>query len=201
LILDAASARVQVGLLQGGGDARWASAAEEAGVGLFRCLGEIGADPATAGAYVFCEGPGSVLGVRVAAMALRVWCATLPRPMFAYRSLELVAQASPRDGGAGVIADARRGSWHYCGAAGHLRRVAGGELTGALIMPEGFRHWSALPPGVESVPYDLPSLLRRAPDADLFRETLEPDSFLHEEPSFAEWTPKIHRAPDAAPSR
>ena len=32
-------------------------------------------------------------------------------------------------------------------------------------------------------------------DADLFRATDAPDAFLHEEPSYATWTPQIHRAP------
>ena len=117
LLLDASSARVQAGWLEGGGRARWASASAEAGEGVFRCLEELAIDPAKAGAFVHCEGPGSVLGVRVAAMALRVWRVATPIPMFAYRSLELVARAAGRPG-ASVIADARRGSWHCCTAAG-----------------------------------------------------------------------------------
>ena len=32
-------------------------------------------------------------------------------------------------------------------------------------------------------------------DLDLFRPTDAPDAFLHEEPSYATWTPQIHRAP------
>jgi tRNA threonylcarbamoyladenosine biosynthesis protein TsaB len=65
-------------------------------------------------------------------------------------------------------------------------------------MPDGFRHWSPLPPGVGRVPYGVAAMLRPAGDADLFRECVEPDAFLHAEPSYAEWTPAIHRAPGAA---
>jgi tRNA threonylcarbamoyladenosine biosynthesis protein TsaB len=196
LLIDASSARVQAGWLEGGGAARWASAVAEAGVGVFRCLKELGADPARAGAFIHCEGPGSVLGVRIAAMALRAWRVGISRPVFAYRSLELVAVAEGRPG-VGVIADARRGSWHHVTSTEPLRRVAAGSLSGPLIMPEGFRHWAPLPPGVEIVPYDLSSLFGRAWDADLLRETGDPDAFLHEEPSFAAWTPRIHSAPGA----
>jgi len=31
--------------------------------------------------------------------------------------------------------------------------------------------------------------------AALFRETAAPDAFLHGEPSYVRWAPKIHRAP------
>lgn len=194
LLIDAASARVHVGWAEGGGRERWASAAAEAGDGIFQCLGELSADPALAGAFVFCEGPGSVLGVRIAAMALRVWRVARPRPVFSYRSLELAARAAAPPG-VPIIADARRESWHCCTADGRLRRIPTAELAGELLMPEGFRHWSTPPPGIRLVPYDPPEYLRRVADADIFRESADPDSFLHEEPTYLPWTPGIHRGP------
>ena len=78
-----------------------------------------------------------------------------------------------------------------------MRRVPATELTGALAMPENFRHWSPLPASVAAVPYSLAELLPRTADADLLRATDAPDAFLHEEPSYAKWTPQIHRAPAA----
>jgi tRNA threonylcarbamoyladenosine biosynthesis protein TsaB len=199
LLVDAASARVQAGWLEAGGS-RWAEHTDEAGTAVFRCLEKLGADPGGAGAFVFCEGPGSVLGLRVAAMALRVWNVESVRPVFAYRSLELVARANATSD-AGVIADARRDHWHHCTRDGVLRRLPAAGLTGPLLMPEGFRHWTPLPPGVAHVPYDVPGMLLRAGDEDLFRETRDPDAFLHAEPAYAAWTPRIHKAPEAAPSR
>jgi tRNA threonylcarbamoyladenosine biosynthesis protein TsaB len=195
LLVDAASEIVQAGWLDADGTRRWASSRGEAGTAIFRCLEELRAVPGDAGAFSFCEGPGSVLGVRVAAMALRVWNAAATRPVFAYRSLELVARAGAGPG-ADVIADARRDLWHHCTRDGVLRRLPAAGLTGALVMPVGFRHWSPLPPGVGRVPYDVPGLLARAEDDDLFRETGEPDAFLHAEPDYAAWTPRIHRAPE-----
>jgi tRNA threonylcarbamoyladenosine biosynthesis protein TsaB len=197
LLLDAASTRVQAGWLEADGGARWAESGEEAGIAVFRCMEELGVDPRRPAAFLFCEGPGSVLGVRVAAMAIRTWCAEASRPVYAYRSLALVAEAGDRPGAA-VISDARRGHWHHCARGGPLRRLPPADLNGALVMPEGFRHWAPLPPGTGLVPYRLPDLLRRAADADLFQETLEANAFLHEEPSYAAWTPTIHRAPEPA---
>jgi tRNA threonylcarbamoyladenosine biosynthesis protein TsaB len=194
LVLDAASARVQVGLLRAGQPAAWATSDEEAGVGVFRCLDELGAKPTEVGAFVFCDGPGSVLGIRTTAMALRAWNVLSPRPVYAYHSLALVAAALARPD-AHLIADARRESWHCCSLSSPLRRIPAAELSGELIMPEGFRNWSALPAGVTSTPYVLAELLPAVAERDLFRVTDAPDAFLHEEPSYVTWTPQIHRAP------
>lgn len=200
LLIDAASARIQVGWLAQDAPARWANSTDEAGVGIFRGVEALGVDPGTAGALVFCDGPGSVLGVRTAAMALRIWHELKPRPLFAYHSLSVVAAALNRPGTT-VIADARRDSWHGVAATvppGPLRRIASADLVtaGELVMPEGFRHWTPLPGNVALTPYILADLLPRVADQEsLFRPTDAPDAFLHEEPSYAKWTPQLHRAP------
>ncbi len=194
LLLDAASERVQVGYFRGGGAFDWTGSDAEAGVGLFRCIEELSVDIGAVRAFAFCEGPGSILGIRTAAMALRTWGVLSPRPFFAYTSLGLFARALCGPGWA-AIADARRGHWHHCVPGGPVTRVAHASLTGNLKMPEGFRHWSPLPEGVTIVPYVLPYLFALAPDADLFRPVAQPDAFLHEEPQYATWTPMLHRAP------
>ncbi|MSU70694.1 MAG: peptidase M22 [Opitutaceae bacterium] len=194
LLIDAASTRVQVGLLTAGGDARWAVSDEEAGVGVFRSVEALGVELGAVRAFVFCDGPGSVLGIRTVAMAVRTWCGFAPRPVFAFCSLACVACALARHE-LSVIADARRNSWHHFALGGVLRRVPNAELTGELVMPESFRHWSPLPAGVKLVPYSLADLLPRVMDAGLFHETHAPDAFLHEEPDYKAWVPHIHRAP------
>ncbi|HWA84920.1 MAG TPA: peptidase M22 [Opitutus sp.] len=202
LLLDAASARVQVGWLTAefASDrvvpftARWQTSDDEAGVALFRCLEILDANPADARAFIFCDGPGSILGCRTAAMAIRAWSVLESRAVFAYHSLALVAHALARPN-LTVISDARRDAWHCVSLASTLRRAPAAELAGELVMPDGLRHWAPLPPNVTRVPYSLADLLPRAFDADLFRRTDSPDAFLHEEPSYATWTPQIHRAP------
>jgi len=195
LLLDAASARIQVGFF-GGADScgAWAVSDEEAGIGLFRCLEQLAVELDGVRAFAFCEGPGSVLGIRTAAMALRTWGVLRPRPVFAYGILALVAQAQGTPDAA-VIADARRDSWHRCTAGGRLERVPTAALTGRLLIPEGFRNWTPLPAGVERVPYVLADLLPLAADAAIFRPVEAPDAFLHAEPQYASWTPQVHRAP------
>jgi tRNA threonylcarbamoyladenosine biosynthesis protein TsaB len=202
LLLDAASTRVQVAHFGADRTARWAVADEEAGVALFRGIESLGVDLAQVRAFAFCEGPGSILGIRTAAMALRAWTALAPRPVFAFRSLELVAHDVARRGpleNFSVIADARRGAWHCvevrAGVTGPLRRVAAAELAGDLFMPENFRTWAPRPAETKTAGYDLATLLPRVDDAELFRATGAPDAFLHEDPSYQTWTPRIHSAP------
>jgi tRNA threonylcarbamoyladenosine biosynthesis protein TsaB len=193
-VLDAASARVQVGWLESDAPARWTMVEAEAGIGVFRGVEALDVKPAAADGFVFCDGPGSVLGVRTVAMALRAWCVVKPRPVFAYHSLAVVAHAL-KDPTVGVIADARRDSWHWQSLGSELRRIPTAELAGPLVTPEGFRNWTPLPPDVKRVPYSLAELFPLIPEADIFRVTGSPDAFLHEEPSYATWTPQIHRAP------
>lgn len=193
LVLDTASLVAQAGLFPAEGPPRWASAEGAAGTGLFRCLEALGVVLAEVRGFAFCEGPGSILGVRTAAMALRVWTGVQARPVFAYSSLALLLRANP--GAEAAIADARRGLWHRLGADGASARVPGPELSGRLVTPASFRHWAPLPAGAEPAAYELPALLAAAGDADLFRPCESPDAALAEEPRYAEWIPQPHRAP------
>jgi tRNA threonylcarbamoyladenosine biosynthesis protein TsaB len=196
LLIDAASERIQTGLLDADAGARWASRNEEAGVGVFECLDELDVDIDSVASFAFCEGPGSILGIRTSAMALRMWNILRPRPTFAYFGLAVVARAVGRTDVA-FIADARRGRWHRQLMGGTPERVFAADLAGELMTPEGFRRWDPLPRGATTASYDLASLLGMpsVASAELFRETPQPDAFLHQEPAYAKWTPQIHRAP------
>jgi tRNA threonylcarbamoyladenosine biosynthesis protein TsaB len=194
VVLDAASPTVQVGIIEAEASVRWCSRTEEAGVAVFQCVHELRIVPTDVKTWVYCHGPGSVLGVRTVAMALRTWGVLRPAPVFSYTSLAVVAHALDQPSSA-VITDARRETWHHYTMATGLQRVARSDLSGSLVMPEGFRHWSHLPVGVKTVPYVLADLLPRVWDVDLLRPSVAPDAFLHEEPSYVTWTPQIHRAP------
>jgi tRNA threonylcarbamoyladenosine biosynthesis protein TsaB len=194
LLIDAASARVQVGCFEAAGGVRWQTSDEQAGAGIFGCIEAMGCELAEMRAFAFCDGPGSILGIRTAAMALRTLQALAARPVFAYCSLAVVAHALGQDD-VSVIADARRGAWHRYTLGGGLGRVPGPELSGRLVMPEGFQHWSPLPGSVAGTSYTLADLLPEIAGVELFRQTDAPDAFLHEEPAYATWTPQVHRAP------
>ena len=183
----------------------------EASAALPVAVAQVLAHPAAGGrriadldAIAFCDGPGSVLGIRLAAATLRAWRAVKPGlALYSYHSLPLLAVAHP---GLTIIADARRDSWHAARAAAphDLVRVPAAELAAlgpldTLGTPAGFRRWSALPSGVEprALPWSAAALLAAAPDEAFFHEAPEPEAFLHEQPTYVAWTPQVHQAPAA----
>lgn len=205
LVLDAASTRVQVGLLRPNAPGVWRASPDEAGRGMFTgcesSLAEARLKIEEVGAFIFCEGPGSMLGIRTVAMALRTWQVLKPRPAFAYQSLAIAGHFEwlERDNRSfTVIADARRDSWHCQqiaadGGRSALQRVGTGELpTGELLMPENFRAWASppRPPGIAS--YDLTKIFPALKDGDFFRATESPDAFQHEAPEYKKSPARIH---------
>lgn len=213
LLLDAASSRVQVGLLQSGAPAIWHSATQEAGIGLFAgveaVLKSTGLGLPDIGSFVFCEGPGSMLGTRTVAMAIRTWLALKPRPVYHYQSLTLLAHELRRTNGPApfsIITDARRDTWHCVTstAAGiqPLRRIAATELAalaGELFQPTAFRAWATSPRPVKDCAYDVAALLAAHAGADLCTATDAPDAFQHEAPEYKKWSAVGHSAATASP--
>jgi tRNA threonylcarbamoyladenosine biosynthesis protein TsaB len=209
LVLDAVSLRVQIGLLRAGTPALWQETGDEAGRGLFtgtQAVLDIAAlGIADIGAFVFCEGPGSMLGTRTVAMALRTWNTLRPRPVFGYRSLAAAGTAewlrSRRP--FAIIADARRESWHVQSIAedgnlGALERHTTAELPAAeLLTPAKFRVWSKQPAGLSECRYDLPALLAAFDQADLLHMVAMPDVFQHAEPDYKKWSAQPHSAETA----
>src|ERR1044071_9337044 len=166
LLLDASSSRVQVGWLSSPEVMHWSSSDKEAGVGIFECIDGLGLSPQQASAFVFCDGPGSILGIRTVAMAVRAWTILKPTPIFSYHGLELLAHALGRPETT-LIADARRDCWHAIKIGSPLARVPTASLSGALVTPDGFRNWTPLPPGTTPVPYVLSDLIPRILNLDL----------------------------------
>lgn len=197
LLLDAASSVTQVALLSRDNGSTWKSSQEEAGIAVFRCMEELQISPQSVDGFIFCEGPGSILGIRTVAAALRTWLSLKKVPVWTYKSLEL-AYASPQRTGEVVISDARRDSWNLVCDQSGCKRVPTQNLPREvrLAIPAGFKTWGKLPEGllVGSTPYALAGMMEGITDADLFHPSESPDAFLHEEPSYVTWAPSIHRA-------
>jgi tRNA threonylcarbamoyladenosine biosynthesis protein TsaB len=208
LFLDPASPRLCAGLKPAdGAKIAWRETDDEAGIGLFRTTEDLlrtaGLTVRDVRTAVFCDGPGSLLGIRLVAMALRTWT-ELPRAnpwrVFAYRSLALVA-ADLLAGGETVpfhvCCDARREMWNVVsvsadGAIANVRRSTMGDLPRdgrPQFVPKSFPHWQPLPPDVRPVPYRphlLPELALRFP---LLQESSAPDAFMTELPTYRTWNP------------
>jgi tRNA threonylcarbamoyladenosine biosynthesis protein TsaB len=207
LVLDGASTSVQVGLLRAGREAIWRESPDEAGKALFvladTCLREAGLRLNDVAAFVFCEGPGSMLGIRTAAMAIRTWQTEKPRPAYRYQSLALLAHELRRTGEPppfSVIADARRDTWHRVfvdDSVSSLQRIPTSELavsTEPLWQPASFRTWSPSPRSARDIAYPAGRLLAAHDGLDLFEPTEAPDAFQHTAPEYKKWSAQIHRA-------
>lgn len=212
LVMDAASTTVQVGLLRPGQQPLWRSSTDEAGKALYTLADELlrsaGLTLADIRAFVFDTGPGSMLGVRTAAMALRTWQALAPRPAYQFQSLSLLAHELACSGHTGaVIADARRDTWHVVEFTAParvvpLRRVPSAELAASatpLWQPSAFRAWSQPPRAAQDCAFDLATLFAAHAHADLFTATEAPDAFQHEAPEYKKWSAQVHSAATANP--
>lgn len=94
LVLDASSTRIQVGLLQNNQWLAFQSSSYESLQAIFfgvqTCLNNANKALDDLTFFVFCEGPGSLLGIRVIAMALKAWTSFPNRqniPIYSYNSL------------------------------------------------------------------------------------------------------------------
>jgi len=210
LVLDATSANTQVGLLQADESALWYRVPEEAGTAVFTgsesLLGQAGIPFADLGAFIFCAGPGSMLGTRTVAMALRTWQVLRERPVFSYQSLAVAAhhEWTLKSGrGFAVITDARRDTWHCQsiaadGTIAALQRLPGADLpSGECVTPENFRTWAPLPRPAAVCSYDLARIFPALKDGDFFTATAAPDAFQHEATEYKKWSAQIHRRASA----
>ena len=177
LVLDgSARAGVRVGVLAGG---RWVGqgvSPDGALEGLFGCVEAALADAklslADIRSFALCVGPGSVLGIRIAALAVRSWSALEPRPIFVWESLSALARSALVAGEQGpflVAVESRLKRWHAL-------EVAATALPAHVPVPPP---WSA-----------LPALLSQP---GFLREEARPDA-LNVAQDFATWSGERHRA-------
>jgi tRNA threonylcarbamoyladenosine biosynthesis protein TsaB len=206
LVLDgSARAGVRVGVLSSG---RWVGqglSPDGALEGLFGCvevaLAEAKLKLGDIRSFALCVGPGSVLGIRIAALAVRSWSALEPRPIFIWESLAGIARSALTVGEQGpflVAVESRLKRWHalevsadgslgvpfeaeaaQLNSSGHRvlasSEAAAGVLTSHVAVPHP---WSALPTFFAQ--------------SGFLREESRPDA-LNVANDFATWSGERHR--------
>ncbi len=206
LVLDAAMSRVYAGLWRRG---EWralegaaAPAAETLFAGVGRCLESAGMTLGDLSGFFFCEGPGSVLGTRIAATAIRTWSVYHPGrriPCRAFRSLEVLAAALLERGETppfGVVSDARRGHWNLLrveagGSFAPLRRVPDAAVEGSgipLWLSDGGPPARRLARNRQSIPYDLDSAAPWFLRYPLLRQVDVPEPLVLRAPEYRKWS-------------
>lgn len=144
LVIDgSARAGVRVGVLS---DGRWTGqgvSPEGALEATFACaeqaLSQAGLKLADIRSFAVCAGPGSVLGIRVSALAVRAWAVLQPRPIFVWQSLSALAADALRAGIAApfsVAQESRLRRWNHlkvdaAGVFSEVTEVSAEELRAA----------------------------------------------------------------------
>jgi tRNA threonylcarbamoyladenosine biosynthesis protein TsaB len=182
--------------------------------GVDRLLKERGISLGRIRTLVYCEGPGSMLGIRTAVMAIRTWISSgvlRNATLTAYSSLGLAAagiQQSKSKGKVTIAIDARRQSW-YCLTTDpvdpnppRIKRVNHREidrLPGPVYLPDKFPIWNPCPESWMDLPYDPLFLESPKNRRMLLRSVDRPEAYQLDPPSYQRWTPMISRSHDRSP--
>lgn len=172
-----------------------------------QALAEASLTLADIASYLYCEGPGSVLGLRLCAMAIETWTRLYPdsAQFYKYNSLQLSAfarlHADPDLTDALIVADWKKGAWNGLyiknGTVGATEVIDDAELAawgGELYHLPQRKGWQSPPSNVQTLNYDpsiisevrsRPSLLQATEGVQLYSSGIN---------TFQKWTPTRHRA-------
>ena len=207
LVLDgSARAGVRVGVLAGG---RWVGqgiSPDGALEGLFGCveaaLAESKLKLADIRSFALCIGPGSVLGIRISALAVRSWSALEPRPIFVWESLAGLARSALAAGEQGpflVAVESRLKRWHALEVSVDGSLGVPFEAEAAQLNASGRRVLAsseAAPAVLTShipVPHPWSALPTFFAQPGFLREEPRPDA-LNVANDFATWSGERHRS-------
>lgn len=158
--------------------------------------------------YLYCEGPGSTLGLRLAAMAIRTWRALQPEPppCLAYNSLRLAANCllldEPTLTDALLVADWKKDTWNAVifekGQITTCEPITAAALEAwkgpSYHLPQR-KGWQSPPPHATTLRY-TPERLNEMIDIPGFLQGVDsPKPFASTPPNFQKWIPGRHRVP------
>lgn len=210
LVIDGTGSSTFVGVL--GPEAQWlarqnsgAAPLESLFETVERVLEDAEIDFDSLQAYVYSEGPGSVLGLRLCAMAIETWSRLYPQSAkrFAYNSLQLAAgeilQKQPSIHSAYVISDWKKDLWNGVeirrGRIAATKPVPITELStfnGSIFHLPARKGWQDPPEFAKTIranPHALPELLHWP---DLLKATESVQLYNAGANTFQKWTAKRH---------
>jgi tRNA threonylcarbamoyladenosine biosynthesis protein TsaB len=152
--------------------------------------------------FALCVGPGSVLGIRIAALAVRSWSALEPRPIFVWESLAALARSALVAGEQGpflVAVESRLKRWHALEISADGTLGSPFEAEAAQLNSAGRRVLASS----DAAPGVLTSYVVAPPPWSSLPTFFAQQGFLREEPrpdalnvanDFATWSGERHRA-------
>ncbi len=212
LLLDASALQTQTGLLQNG---HWLSFQRAPGEtldslfeGVSRCLQDARMELDQVDGFLYCEGPGSVLGIRLAAMALQGW-KSLPAhktaPILTYRSLPAMACLIQMKENLQMpfhcIAQSSRDLWNLLSLTvenwpGKLETVSSEVVENlrepVFHIPLG-RQKKTPPRNVKNYPYNIEEIPRLMDRQEIFHLSETPEVYRTHPNDYVKWAAKRHR--------
>lgn len=213
LVIDASGSSVFTGILAS--EQQWLAKAELSGAPLemlFPAVEEVlqlaQLKLAQVRSFIYCEGPGSILGLRLCAMAIETWTHLYPdaAPCFAYNSLQLSAALLVKDVAlpthALLVSDWKKGAWN----AVHITRgvisctsvVEQAELEdwqSALYHLPQRKGWQTPPAQANSLQF-APERLHEVLNTTVrLRPTQGVELYSNGVNTFAKWNGQRHRMP------
>lgn len=209
LVLDGSARHgVRVGVLAEG---RWIGqgvSAEGPLEAVFACaeqaLAEAGTRLADVRSFVVCVGPGSVLGIRIACLAVRTWAVLQPRPIFAWHALDALAQSALEEGVTPpfvVAQPSRLKRWNRLAVGlgavcSDADEVPAGELSSAPLVVSDDPAVSAVSDRTRLLAHPWPRLPGLFARPGFLRQQDKPEA-LNPATDFAVWSGERHRGPAA----
>ena len=157
--------------------------------------------------FIYCEGPGSVLGLRLCAMAVETWSRlTEEKPLFySYNSMKLTASALQHkvgiQGEALLISDWKKGVWNSLlirdGQILEQASIDTNELDswqGELFHLPARKGWQSPPAKAQTVEYCMSQFPELSAHYPLLHETESVELSTAGANSFQKWTAERHRA-------
>jgi len=213
LVIDGSSACFFAGAL--GSNSKWLAcqkATEPALESLFKSVEQVLAEAKLEldqiQSYIYCEGPGSVLGLRLCSMAIETWRqlqSNKPK-VFAYNSLKLTAATllhqQEISGEVLLVSDWKKDIWNgiKIHQGKHDERVSPVSSEELMQWPGPIYHlparkgWQKPPEGAIEVNYEPEQLPHLQGHPGLIQETDGVDLYQSGINTFQKWTPERHRA-------
>ena len=214
LVIDGSGASIFVGLL--GTNGKWLAQVHQKSApleGLFTsvesALYSAQCQITDIRSFIYCEGPGSVLGLRLCAMAIQTWgrlceCASTASYL-SYNSLELTAALMVLDipgiNDALLISDWKKNAWNsilikedQSGAIVTLdnQAVSNWEKGSLFYLPQR-KGWQIVPEHATTLEY---SPQRLTEVMQLLKKTKKIELYASNMNVFQKWVPQRHRAPE-----
>jgi len=211
LVTDCSSPGARVGILTETGWLAYQIKSGETGAVLFQAvkevLSETGLSLSQMAGYAYCEGPGSTLGIRINAMALRTWISLEDQPplLFSFKSLEaaacLIRETEARQEAIAVFSDYRKESWNACSLdqQGHFSSIEIVDLKSLdswqqeQYFVQQRIHSPGRPPKSKLIHYDLQPLGTSSRFIQLLQLKDKPTVFQTSSTTFKKWVPQRHR--------